>query len=86
MKSFNSMVPTALEYQWGPLMIIYMSFMSHNKGVVTNLIGELISKFDNSPQMMMKRWFESHPACGKTISNSNFVPYIWIMCPFHGEA
>ncbi len=48
MKSFNSMVPTAPEYQWGPLMIIYMSFMSHNKGVVTNLIGELISKFDNS--------------------------------------
>jgi hypothetical protein len=25
-----------------------MSFMSHNKGVVTNLRGELISKFEDS--------------------------------------
>ncbi len=27
---------------------LYMSFMSHNKGVVTNLGGELISKFEDS--------------------------------------
>jgi len=47
MESFNSMVLIAPEYQWGLLMILYMSCMSHNKGGVTNLIGELISKFDN---------------------------------------
>jgi hypothetical protein len=48
MKSSNSMVPTTFEYQWGPSIILYMLFMSHNKGVVTNLGGELISKFEDS--------------------------------------
>jgi hypothetical protein len=48
MKSSNSMVPIAFEYQWGLLIILYMSFMSHNKGVVINLGGELISKFEDS--------------------------------------
>jgi len=42
------MVPTAFEYQWGPLIILYMSFMSNNRVVVTNLEGELISKFEDS--------------------------------------
>jgi hypothetical protein len=44
MKSFSSMVPTAPEYQQGPLVAPYMSSMSHKCGVVVKLGGELKPK------------------------------------------
>jgi hypothetical protein len=34
------MVPIALEYQWGPLVALYMSSMFHNNGVVTTFNDE----------------------------------------------
>jgi len=48
MKSFNSMVPTTLKYQWGPLVAPYISSMSHNNGGVTNLGEKFILEFEES--------------------------------------
>jgi hypothetical protein len=49
MKSSNSMVPTTFEYQQGPLVVPYISSMSHNSGGVINLGEKSISKFEKSP-------------------------------------
>ncbi len=43
------MVPTAPEYQRGPLVAPYISSMSHNNGEMTNLGGKYVSKFEQSP-------------------------------------
>jgi hypothetical protein len=49
MKSSNSMVPTAPKYRWGPLVVPYISSMSHNNVGVTNLGKKSIFKFEESP-------------------------------------
>jgi hypothetical protein len=41
------MVPIAPKYQWDPLVVAYMSSMSHNKGGVTKFTWKLVSKFKN---------------------------------------
>ncbi len=43
------MVPTAPEYQWGPLVAPYIFSMSHNSGKVTNLGEKSMSKPKESP-------------------------------------
>jgi len=42
MKSSNLMVPTTPKYQWSPLVVPQMSFMSHNNGMVNWI--KLVSK------------------------------------------
>jgi hypothetical protein len=43
------MVPTSLEYQWGPLVAPYISSMTHNSGGVINLGEIFVSKSEKSP-------------------------------------
>ncbi len=43
------MVPTAPKYRQGPLVVPYISSMSHNSGGVTNLGKIFVSKFEKSP-------------------------------------
>jgi hypothetical protein len=40
----SSIISTTLEFQRGPLVVVQMSFMSHNNIVATKLGGEPISK------------------------------------------
>ncbi len=43
------MVSIALEYWLGPLVVAYISSMSHNSGGVTNMGEKYVSKFEESP-------------------------------------
>jgi hypothetical protein len=49
MKSSNSMVPNASEYQQDFFVFAYISFMSHNNGVVINIRDKPMSKLIKSP-------------------------------------